>query len=89
MTDFFIRNATFAKRQGVITAIGYIYKSSEPAESGGGDMTSHIKSATMINGHIVFSDIKGDRYTVISRLPADYSDAEDGYDEILLMAGVT
>lgn len=89
MADWFIRNATFAKHRGVITAIGCVYKADEPAESGSGDMTSHIKSAEITNGRIVFCDANGNRYTVISRLPADYPDAEEGYGDILMMAGVT
>lgn len=86
MTDLWIyQHAVFARWQGGITVFGFAYKAEDGVESGTGHHT-RVREAWLEGTHLHFRGSDGRTYQVLSRAVADFSDATDGYEDVLVMA---
>lgn len=79
------QNAVFAHWQGGITVFGFAYKDEDGVGSGSGHHTK-VREAWLDGDFLYFQGADGRTYQVLSRVKADFSDATDGYGDVLNMA---
>lgn len=79
------QNAVFAHWQGGITVFGFAYKAAGGVGSGTGHHTK-LRECWLDGDFLCFQGADGRAYRVLSRVKADFSDATDGYEDVLAMA---
>lgn len=79
------QHAVFAHWQGGITVFGFACKAADGIESGTWHHT-RVREAWLEGDFLYFQGTDGRAYQVLSRVKADFSDATDGYEDVMAMA---